>query len=330
MKKVVLVIMLTAIVACSVFASGAAETKNDGLNGFPSKAIELVVPLNAGGGTDLMCRKLAEIIQNKYGVNIVVSNVPGSGGVVGANQVLSGKNDGYTWTMVGATAVSQMVLGNFAFGIDDITWLQPLYGMNHVILVSNDSKYATAQDFFDTALKAPGTVSIAHNGTFNTAQAGLIALGKAYGDANLFKSMPFDGASRAITELMGGNVDAVIVGIGDVLSYLKEGTVKPLFVVGFDKLEAFPEITTLADLGLKEENFENVTYVRWLLCGPKGISPAITEYVAGLFKGAMETDEFKEYAYNAAYDIDTTSGEAMVQLARDYYDIVSTWTKYFN
>ena len=87
---------------------------------------------------------------------------------------------------------------------------------------------------------------------------------------------------------MGGNVDAVIVGIGDVLSYINEGTVKPLLVVGFDKLPAFPDVTTVADLGFDETSFENVTYVRWLLCGPEGVDPEITAYVASLFRGAME------------------------------------------
>lgn len=297
---------------------------------FPKKEIELVVPLNPGGGTDLMCRKLAEIIQKEYGVNIVVSNAPGSGGVVGAAQVLAMESDGYTWTLIGATAISQMIRGEFGYTMNDITWLQPLYGMNHVLLVNADGKYETAEDFIKAATDNPGTVSIGHNGTYNTAQAGLIALGRSYGNDNLFLSMPFDGASRAITELIGGNIDAVCVGIGDVLSYLKEGTVKPLLVLSFDKLEAFPDIANVGDLGLTEDKFENVTYVRWLMCGPGGIDNEITSYVANLFKGAMETEEFKKYAYDAAYDIDTTSGEAMVKLADDYYKVVETWNKYFD
>lgn len=298
--------------------------------GFPSKEITLIVPLNAGGGTDLMCRKLAEIIQVQYGVNIVISNVPGSGGVVGLNQALTSAADGYTISLVGATGISTMIRGELGFTADDMTFLIPLYGMNHVIIVNANSEYDTPEKLIEAAKASPGTITIGHNGTFNTAQAGLIALGNAYGDPNLFKSMPFDGASRAMTELMGGHIDAMIVGIGDALAQIKSGELVPILGLSFDKIKGFEDIATVTDLGLSEDSFENVTYVRWLICGPGGMDNDVAAYVSALFAGAMQTPEFQQYAADGAYDVDTTTGPAMRALFDDYYKTVETWSKYFS
>lgn len=298
--------------------------------GFPSKEITLIVPLNAGGGTDLMCRKLSEIIQTEYGVNIVVSNVPGSGGVVGLNQTLTSAADGYTIGLIGATGVSTMIRGELGFTADDMTFLIPLYGMNHVIIVNSGSEYDTPQKLIEAAQASPGTITVGHNGTFNTAQAGLIALGKAYGDPNLFKSMPFDGASRAMTELMGGHIDAMIVGIGDALTQINSGELVPILGLTFDRIKGFEQIPTVTDLGLSEDSFENVTYVRWLICGPGGMDDEVEAYVSALFAGAMQTPEFQQYAAAGAYDVDTTTGVDMRVLFDDYYKIVETWNKYFS
>ncbi|MBR1919588.1 MAG: tripartite tricarboxylate transporter substrate binding protein, partial [Spirochaetales bacterium] len=95
MKKVLIVSLLIALVAGFAFANGESEAAAGGTK-WPQKPINIVVAFGAGGNSDVNTRAIAKHLQKELGQPVVVTNVSGSGGTIGANQVKAAANDGYT------------------------------------------------------------------------------------------------------------------------------------------------------------------------------------------------------------------------------------------
>ena len=92
--RVVIVVALLGLAGYDARVADAAAASD--ASNYPSRAIQLIVPFTAGGGTDLASRAVATYLSNKWGRPINVVNVPGAGGAIGTAQVLKGKADGYT------------------------------------------------------------------------------------------------------------------------------------------------------------------------------------------------------------------------------------------
>lgn len=172
---------------------------------YPSRDINLVVPWNPGGSTDLTGRAMADAMGKSLGTNIVVTNTPGSGGSVGALTVQKADKDGYNILANGMLALTAMpVLGYTESTHRDWDYYLATFTPN-VLAVRKDSPYQTAQDLLDDLAARPGEVT---DGTGGMGSGGHLGIEVLCAATDLtYKHVPYEGGGKAITAALAGEVD---------------------------------------------------------------------------------------------------------------------------
>lgn len=289
MKKIstlILAVLLVISFAATSFAAGATD--------FPKKEITIIVPWNAGGTNDMMARGLQPIFMEMFGVNLVVQNSPGGGSAVGITEAMTARPDGYTLGLASSSFLALVAQGNVGANLDALTNIA-LVAEEPIILVAkaNNGKFANGAEMIELAKQAPESISIGIPGSNNVNQAYATLLGRAASTEFLF--VPFDGGSRVVSELIGGNIDCGALKPSEVLAQIQAGELIPLCVFNEDGLSLLPEVPTANELGYDVFTLGKIRHIGYLMAAP-GVDPAIVEKLADMFKQAMESEAFQNYA----------------------------------
>jgi tripartite-type tricarboxylate transporter receptor subunit TctC len=252
-RDVVLVVALTA--------SGLAQAQE-----WPTKPVTLIVPFAPGGTTDIVGRIIAQQLAIRLGQNVIVENIGGAGGTLGATNASRAAPDGYTIFM--ATVAHTMAPGiykklayNFEQDFDPITVVATVPN----ILIVNPSVPAKNVVDFIAYLKAnPGKVSYGSAGIGSTEHM----------SAELFRSIsgtdivhvPYRGGAPMLTDLVAGNIQMSIETSGAATPLIQAGSVRALAVSPAKRSALFPDLPTLAEAGLK--GYDVSTWYGFLV--PKG------------------------------------------------------------
>lgn len=282
MKKISLYLVLVAMIilsACSKSTGNAAVNKTN--VDFPTKPIEIIVPYDAGGGTDMAARALAskvsEYLPNKQAV--VVVNKPGGGGTVGNTQVLHAKPDGYTLLMTSTGALSiQPNYGKATYSHDSFAPIMRVLSNPQAIIVKADAPWKTYDEWLAYMKKNPGEFTY---GTAGTGLTGHIAMEALSMDEKIkARHVPFDGAGPALTALLGGHVQGVVVQAQNPRALVESGEVRPLINIGSNKEEGFdgfPWVSEKASLDVYHG-----------LLAPKDTPKEVLDILHDAFKKALE------------------------------------------
>lgn len=240
---------------------------------YPAKAIQLIVPYAAGGGTDAVGRVLAESLKNVLRQDVVVVNKTGGAGAVGMNEGLRSKPDGYTLTMVTREVSILPMLGQAPFKTLDFRYVGNVNADPEVVVVSPDSPYKTIEDLIAAMKANPGKLKFAAASAPNfygiqfSQQAGVS-----------FVTVPFQGAAPAMTEILGGRSDFGIYNPGEIKAQIEAGKLRALAVMADKRVEGLKDVPTF-----KERGFN-------ILCGTyRGIAvpPQTPEPVVKLLEDAV-------------------------------------------
>jgi tripartite-type tricarboxylate transporter receptor subunit TctC len=221
--------------------------------GFPKGPITVVIPLAAGDAADTAARAMSEDLSRQLHVPIVVTNRPGAGGAIGVQSVIAARKDGYTllFTQNGPLTIRR-VLEPQAANYDPLKDLTPLALTTRtptILVVRKDAPFKNFQDFVAQARKAPGSVRI---GTAGAGSAGDISVQIINSVAGVdITSVPYKGASPAVTDVLGGQVEGVLLGLGAVAAHLKSGTLKGIAISS--SFPELPDVPTLSKLGYKRD-----------------------------------------------------------------------------
>ena len=307
MKKILIallcfVVVFGTLVGCS---QPAAKTtaKLD-----PSKEITLIVPFSPGGATDLMARRLQPIFKNELGYNLVVKNVEGGGSAVGITEVITSKPDGYTVGLATSSFLALAAQGRISVGPADTTTICSLSEDPLILVVIANGKYDNLDDFIKAAKETPGKITIAQAGTNNANHAFAVLLGQAAGIE--LKNMPFDGASRVVTEIIGGHIDSGVMKPADCLSQLKAGEVKIIGTFTRERVSVIPDVPTFAELGYDVFPYGDINMVSYIMA-PKGLDPAIRAELADLFQKAISSPEFQKVAEESSFVANPITGDEL-------------------
>lgn len=235
------------VVAASAFAAltgcSAATGQPTPTAEFPTHAIDVDIPFDPGGGTDVFARLLIEEVNRVGDLDLRPRNVPGAGGALGTRQVAEADADGYTLCFcTQGTVITASLRDDVGYTWTDFDPVAILAEPSTSIAVSADSEYETFEDLVKAARANPGEVSMgtaAHSGQLTQAVIE-IALGIE------FQNVPFDGSSESLQAAAGGHVDAAIASTGSVSGLVDAGLVRILTTTGSaPEFEGVPAIVEL-------------------------------------------------------------------------------------
>lgn len=220
---------------------------------FPDRPLNIVVPFGAGGSTDQMTRGLAAEMSQALGQSIVVMNVAGAGGTIGATRVANAEKDGYTVGMlpVGPLA-TQPHLQKLQYDADSFEYVCLVYANPQALIVKADSPFKTVADLLSHARANPGKLNYGSSGIGGIPHLAMVALGKAAGVE--MTHVPHKGDADSMLSLLRGDVAAFVSHTAVLATHARE--VRALGLMSDRRLPEYPTLPTLAEQGVPPLSFD--------------------------------------------------------------------------
>lgn len=214
---------------------------------YPDKPIRLVVPFAPGGGTDVIARTLGAGMSKELGQPVVIDNKPGAGTIIGSQAVATSRPDGYTLVMATfAHAINPMLQARLPYDSDKAFAPVALIGRGpNVLVVRADSPHKSVSDIVAAAREKPEKLAYASQGVGTSAHLA----GEMFTNLTKVKMLhvPYKGASQAITDLLGGQVDMMFATISAVAPLVENGKLRALAVTTLQRSPALEDIPTVAE-----------------------------------------------------------------------------------
>lgn len=288
MRRLLLGLALAGL--CSPLATLQAQDAS-----WPNRPITLMGGFPNGSGVDIYQRKLAEPLSQALGVPVVVDNRSGAGGNIASDHVAKAKPDGYTFLFgtAGTHAINATLYRNLPFDpVKDSTPIAHLGDVPNVLTVSAERRpnLATCQDVVATAKAQPGRLNYASTG--NGASTHLAGAQFTQVAGIDIVHVPFRGQPGAQTALLSGDVDLFFNQSGPAIGYIKQGQVKGLAVTTAQRLEALPEVPTVAEAcGLP--GFDSSTW--YGIFAPPGLPAPIQARMNAEIQRIIAAPEFRRW-----------------------------------
>ena len=242
---------LSLIAACSD-DGGGTEGGGEAAGGYPERNITFVVPFSAGGPTDTVTRMIAEPMANELGTKIVVQNVEGAGGTVGAGEVARAEPDGYTVLMhhIGMSTAPALYKSLGYKPLEDFEMVGLVTEVPMTIVARKDFPPATVQDLVTYVKDNAGKVTLANAGIGAASHLCGLLFQKAVGVK--LQEVPYEGTGPALTDLVGGQVDFMCDQTTNTSGQIAAGKVKAYAVTTPERVKSLPDLPTTAESGLSD------------------------------------------------------------------------------
>ena len=222
----------------------------------PSKTTTIIVPFAAGGTVDIVARQLAPDLGKSLGDNIVVDNKGGAGGTIATAKLATSSPDGKTILFHHMGFVFNPALyDKLPFDTrKDIVPVADIGVTPNVLVVTNSLPTKNITEFLAYARKNPGKINYGSGGV---GSAGHLAM-EMFEDAGNFEAthVPYKGSGPAITDLISGQIQAMLMTIASIKPYIDNGQVRALATSGLTRTPSLPTLPTLNESGLKGFSFE--------------------------------------------------------------------------
>jgi tripartite-type tricarboxylate transporter receptor subunit TctC len=214
---------------------------------YPSRPVRIVVPFAAGGATDIIARLIGQWLSERLGQQFVIENRPGAGSNIGTEVVVNAPPDGYTLLLVGASsAINATLYERLSFNfLRDITPVAGVISIPFIMAVNPSFPAKTVSEFIAYAKANPGKVNMASGGN---GTAGHLSgeLFKMMAGVNLVH-VPYRGEAPALTDMLGGQVQAMFGTVPASIEYVRAGKLRPLAVTSARRSEVLPDLPTVGD-----------------------------------------------------------------------------------
>ncbi|WP_300010022.1 tripartite tricarboxylate transporter substrate binding protein [uncultured Roseobacter sp.] len=259
-------------------------------------AAECIAPANPGGGWDFTCRQIGKIMYDIGAVDqpVQVTNMPGAGGGLAYNHVVSERADDSDVVIAASSATTTRLAQNAYAGMtaDQVRFVGAIGADPGVIAVAADSEYQTLGDLVEAIKADPGSVAFAGGsavGGFDHLKPLMILKEAGFTDITSVKYIGVDGGADAITQTVGGFTQAMTGDMSEIVSFLANGDIRVIAVLTEERVPGFDDIPTA-----KEQGFD-VVAVNWRgLYVPKDISDAKFDEWAGKLQQVADSDEWAQ------------------------------------
>jgi len=252
---------------------------------YPSGTVELIVPFNAGGGTDGVARVFAPPFAEALGGTVVIRNVSGASGTVGTTTAARADADGYTvgYIPIGPLAI-QPILRPLEYDVEAWEYICQTTDNPTFVMVSADSGIETLD-----ALGEAGAITYGSSGPGTIPHLAMAAVSKALGVESTH--VPYDGTGPAMNALAGGEIAAFV----DQPQIVRTNDVTPLAILAEERHPEFPDVPTAAEAG-----YEGLNFSVWQgMVVPAGTDDAVTAKLSEACRVALESEAFTEAAAQA-------------------------------
>lgn len=313
MSKLIALVGSLATLGIAMTFTGAGDAA---AQDYPSKPIRMIVPFNAGGGIDTTARFMADKLGEELGTDIIIENIGGGGGSLGAAAVARAANDGYTLLYHSSTGPAQAAVR------DDLPydWFEDFVPVSQVtafasaIVVGPSFPANTMEEFIAEVKAHPGQYSYASSGNM-TAVHLLSELFKEKAGLDMFH-IPYQSTGAATADLISGRVTMVIDGLPARSNDIKSGTLKAFAVTSAERSPVLPELPTLQETGV------DMVDIYWTgIFAPKGTPPGIIETLSKAVAKVMQEPEMKEKLLAVGTEAVGSTPDQFAALSKSTYDL---------
>ncbi len=240
---------------------------------YPDHPVKVIVPFPAGGITDVVTRMIAQKLSERLGQQFFIDDIGGAGGNIGMADAARAAGDGYTILFASSSiVVNPNLYKNVPFDVDkDFIAVTKAGATPNSWLVNNDFPAKTMQDLIALMKASPGKYSVASPGTGTTPSLSIEMLKQDLGLD--FVTVPFTGGGPMNQSILGGFTPIACSAFGNTAPLILQGKVRSLAIASKVRLEALPNVPTLAEIGIKGEEAETMTGV----FVPAGTPTAVVE-----------------------------------------------------
>jgi tripartite-type tricarboxylate transporter receptor subunit TctC len=273
---------------------------------YPSKTIRYIVPVSAGGGSDMVGRTVCERLGRVLGQTIVVDNIGGGGGVIASQTTARAPADGYTlmqgYVATHGTAPATRKLPYDA--IKDFTPIGMIGSTPNVLCVPTALPVQDIKSFLEYVRQNPGKVSYGSSGagslTHLTAELFKLQTGA------FMVHIPYRGIAPATTDLISGQTQAMFPGLAAALPHIRGGRIRALAVTGKHRHSQLKDVPTLEEAGLKGFDAQ-----QWYgIVGPANMPTPIVKQINEALGKVLSQPDFKEKLSAEAVDLFPMTPEA--------------------
>ena len=267
---------------------------------WPDKTLTLIVPFPPGGSTDTLARSIGLKMQEKLGQAVIVDNKAGATGTIGAALVKRAAPDGYTVLVssLGPFVIAPHLLKNVPYDAGrDFDLLTVAVQAPNVLVVPAASPLKSVADVIAALKKSPDKMSFASsgNGSSDHLTAELFWLQTGTSGTHV----PYKGGAPAISDLLGGQVDASFQNINAILPHVASGKLRALAVTGAKRSALLPQVPTLTESGVKDAD----VYSWQGIAAPKGLPADVKAKLHAAIVAALNDQAVKPKLLEVGFEI---------------------------
>jgi tripartite-type tricarboxylate transporter receptor subunit TctC len=289
---------------------------------YPEKPITIILPLQAGSASDVAVRIVAERMAQSMKQGLPVENVTGASGLIGTERLVRARPDGYTLAALNnsiLTILPNIQKDKVKFDPHrDFIALGGLANIPTLLGVSGDTSIRSVKELIDLARAKPGSLNYASGGP-GSPQHLATEMFMAMTGVQLVH-IPYKGATQAAAGLAGGQVQVMFIAHSLALPFLDSGKVRPIAFAGAERSAAFPDLPTVAELGVP-----GYDYSSWIaLFAPKGTPADIVAKLRREVQAATAIAEVRERMARSGLELWPVAAERLPQVIREDF---ARWEK---
>lgn len=267
---------------------------------------KIVVPFPAGGGVDVMVRRLAEALAKQLNAAVIIDNKPGASGLIAVQAAIKSPTDGSSFLYVhNGIITSQAITGRMDV-LKDFKMVSKLSTGPHALTVPGNSPYKTVGELMAAIKKNPGKLNYGHGGSGSPSHLAFEMLDdKVPGGLNA-TAIPFKGAIESVVAMLSGDIDFAFVLPVSVVEHIKTGKLRVLATTGTSRLPLLPQIATFAESGVP--GFSAEPWGGFAV--PAGTSDAVVEQFLQALKATVALPEVAEMFIRTGGRVDTSASPA--------------------
>jgi tripartite-type tricarboxylate transporter receptor subunit TctC len=277
---------------------------------YPSRNIQMIMPLQAGSGVDILMRPIVQRMGENLNQAIVIENIPGGAGLIGATKVAQSPSEGYVLGAFNDSILTMVPNLYPKVEYDPITSFVPISQVASItfVMVANPSFSAnTAADLVRIAKANPGKIDYASGGNGSPQHIGMEMFRQLSGAPLVH--IPYRGAAAAVTDVMAGQVPVMISALSVVLPHIKSGKLKVLGVASKKRSSLLPNAPTI------DESVRGYEFSTWgAIVAPKGTPSAVVSKINDSLATALKDPKLREQLTQQGFEISQIGSENLKEV----------------